>query len=131
MRLFPDQMFRVELAARWRALGHDVVRASEVGLSRADDAEILAQAIAQQRSLITLDEHFGDWAVLPLRTHPGVIRVKVHPTSTENVLRVLAPLLTGRAPEQFADRLVIVSPARVRWIGTAREAGRGGTAPSA
>jgi hypothetical protein len=49
VRLFLDQMFRLELAERLRARGHDVVRASEAGLSRADDADILAHAISQQR----------------------------------------------------------------------------------
>ena len=118
MRLFLDQMFRVELAEQLRRLGHDVVRASEVGLSRADDADLLAQATADQRILVTLDGHFGDWAVLPLEEHPGVIRVKVHPTSTENVLRVLELLFAGSQPAQFPNHLVIASPSRVRWIAT-------------
>ena len=111
-------MFRVELAEQLREMGHDVLRASEVGLGRADDADILAQAIADRRILITLDGHFGDWAVLPLRAHPGVIRVKVHPTSTENVMRVLGPLFVGTESGQFTNHLVIASPTRVRWIGT-------------
>jgi predicted nuclease of predicted toxin-antitoxin system len=118
VRLFLDQMFRVGLAEQLRVAGHDVVRAGEVGLNRADDADILAQAVAQQRILVTLDRHFGDWAVLPLRAHPGVIRVRVHPTTTENVLRVLTALLAGRAEEQFLNHLVIASPPRVRWIQT-------------
>jgi predicted nuclease of predicted toxin-antitoxin system len=69
-------MFRVELAERLQTLGHDVVRAGEIGLSRADDADLLAQALADNRVLPTLNGHFGDWAVLPLRAHPGVIRLK-------------------------------------------------------
>lgn len=112
-------MFRVELAGRLRALGHDVRRAVEVGLERADDAVILAQAIAEQRVLVTLDGHFGDWAILPLREHPGVIRIKVHPTSTDNVMRVLEPLLSHSQGSQFSNRLVIASLSRVRWIATA------------
>ncbi len=112
-------MFRVELAEQLQRLGHDVVRASEVGLSRADDADILTLAIVDNRILVTLDGHFGDWAVLPLRAHPGVIRVKVHPTSTENVIRVLVPLLDDNAPLRFSNHLVIASPTRVRWIDTA------------
>ena len=40
--------------------GHDVMRASEVGQARADDYEILQKAIAENRILVTLDEHFGD-----------------------------------------------------------------------
>jgi predicted nuclease of predicted toxin-antitoxin system len=112
-------MFRVELAAQLRGLGHDIVRAEEVGLSRADDSEILAQAITAERILVTLDGHFGDWAVLPLHTHPGVIRVKAHPASTENVLLVLTPLLASHPPERFANHLVIAATNRIRWIRTA------------
>ena len=118
MRLFLDQMFRVELAQELRAGGHDVVRASEAGLGRADDGEILLQAIAQKRVLVTLDAHFGDWAVLPLEAHCGVVRVKVNPTTTANVLQVLTPLLAGRTDEDFANHLVIASASRARWIRT-------------
>ena len=118
MRLFLDQMFRVELAERLRTEGHDVVRASEAGLSRADDADILVQAISQQRVLVTLDGHFGDWAVLPLASHCGVIRLRIHPTTSDNALRVLLPLLAGRTETHFHNQLVIASPARVRWIRT-------------
>jgi predicted nuclease of predicted toxin-antitoxin system len=119
VRLFLDQMFRVELATRLRAEGHDVVRAGEFGLQRADDADILAQAIAQQRVLITLDGHFGDWAVLPLASHSGVIRLRIRPRTSENALQVLLPLLDRRTETDFRNRLVIASPGRVRWIRTA------------
>jgi hypothetical protein len=37
LRLYLDQMFRLEVAEALRAKGHDVVRASEVGQARADD----------------------------------------------------------------------------------------------
>jgi hypothetical protein len=50
MRLFLDQMFRLELAEHLRTQGHDVVRAGEVGLARADDADIMQQAIDQERA---------------------------------------------------------------------------------
>ena len=125
MRLFLDQMFRVELAELLRRMGHDVVRASEVGLSRADDADILAQAVSDNRILVTLDGHFGDWAVLPLRTHPGVIRVKVHPASTERMMQILGAI-AGRQPTstvfqslgQIGERRVgkeCLSLCRSRW----------------
>ena len=52
-------MLRAELAERLRSAGHDVVRASEIGQARADDALILERAVREERILITLDEHFG------------------------------------------------------------------------
>ena len=112
-------MFREEAAVQLRALGHEVVQAGDVGLSRADDAEILQQAVSQGRVLVTLDGHFGNWAVLPLTHHCGVIRLRVHPTTSENVLRLLQPFLAGKNEDQFENQLVIVSASRVRWIRTA------------
>lgn len=94
MRLYLDQMFRVELADILRDNGHDVVRASEVGQGRSDDAEILDFVVKQRRVLITLDEHFGNWVVLPLSRHPGVIpRLKIHPPLVKAISDRLIPFL--------------------------------------
>jgi predicted nuclease of predicted toxin-antitoxin system len=89
--------------------------------ARADDAEILERAVLEQRTLVTIDPHFGDWVVLPLSEHFGVIRVKAHPTSTENVARLLFPLFENHSQADFRNRLVIVSSSRVRWIKTKDE----------
>jgi len=112
-------MFPEELAEQLRAQGHDVLRAREIGLDRADDRQILERAMAEGRILITLDEHFGDWVVLPLRRHPGVIRVKLHPPRPLETATLLHPLLSRRAAADFKNRLVILSARRVRWINTA------------
>ena len=60
MRLYLDQMFRADLAAVLRNAGHDVVRTSETGQSRADDFLGLERAVQEQRTLISIDGHFGD-----------------------------------------------------------------------
>jgi predicted nuclease of predicted toxin-antitoxin system len=116
LRLYLDQMFRANIAQALRNEGYDVLRASEVGQDRADDQDVLQKAIAENRVLITLDEHFGDWVILPLNKHPGVIRLKVHPTTSENVLEILLPFLRSHFPEHFRDCLVILSSKRVKWI---------------
>ena len=67
-RLYLDQMLRHEVAQALRDEGHDVLRATEVGQARADDHQILQKAISENRVLVTLDEHFGDWVILPLRS---------------------------------------------------------------
>ena len=77
------------------------MRASEVGQSRADDNEILQKAISEYRILVTLDEHFGDWVILPLSKHPGVIRLKINPATSENAMELLIPFLCLHSPEQF------------------------------
>lgn len=96
-------MFRVEVAQTLREQGYDVLRASETGQARADDQQILQKAISENRILITLDEHFGDWVILPLCQHPGVIRIKVHPTTSEKVLNLLLLFLRMHTQEQFKN----------------------------
>jgi hypothetical protein len=59
--------------------------------------------------------------VLPLSKHFGVIRVKASSSSTENVAKVLLPLLANRSQADFRNRLVIVSLSSARWIRTAEE----------
>jgi len=109
---------RFELADELRRGGHDVLRAAEAGESRADDSEILERVRAEDRVLITLDQHFGDWTVLPLATQPGVIRVKVHPPLVPLLAQCLLPFLKAHSQADFQNRLVILSPVRVRWIRT-------------
>ena len=119
MRLYPDQMFRTELADILRNEGHDVVRAGEVDQSRADDAEIITRIIEEGRSLVTLDEHFGDWAVLPLDRHPGVIRLRIHPPLTAKLAERLLLFLRRHEQSEFMNRLIILGPQRERWLTTA------------
>ncbi len=47
IRLYLDQMLRLDVAQALRNEGHEVMRASEVGQARADDYEILQKAIAE------------------------------------------------------------------------------------
>jgi len=118
-RLYLDQMLRVDVAEALRGEGHDVVRVSEVGESRADDEQVLQTSIAENRILVTLDEHFGDWVILPLRRHPGVIRLKVNPTTSGNVIDLLLPFLRLHTPEELKNYLVILSRKRSKWVQTA------------
>lgn len=119
MRFFLDQMFHLDLAAILRAQGDDVLAAADVMKSRADDAEILALAGADARVLITRDGDFGDWAVLPLREHAGVIRVETKPTTSEEAAALLVPFLATARAEELRNHLVIISRSRIRRIRTA------------
>jgi predicted nuclease of predicted toxin-antitoxin system len=118
-RLYLDQMLRHEVAQALRDEGHDVLRATEVGQARADDHQILQKAISENRVLVTLDEHFGDWVILPLSEHSGVIRLKINPTTSNNTIKLLLPFLRLHSSDQFKNYLVILSPKRSKWVYTA------------
>lgn len=117
-RLLLDQMLDAQVAEALLQHGWDAVRASELGLSTANDDQILESAILHDRVLITLDEHFGDWAVLPLESHPGVVRLKANPAISPTILALLIPFLNEHKQRSFRDHLVIVKPSSVRWIRT-------------
>jgi predicted nuclease of predicted toxin-antitoxin system len=118
MKLYLDQMFRLDLAQLLRAQDHDVLCAIEAEQETADDTEVLRLAIHEDRILVTMDEHFGHWAILPLNKHPGVIRLKAHPTTTANIARLLLPFLALHDQEELCDHLVILSSRAERWIQT-------------
>ena len=118
-RLYLDQMLRHEVAQALRDEGHNVLRATEVGQARADDHQILQKAISENRVLVTLDEHFGDWVILPLSEHSGVIRLKINPTTSKNTINLLLPFLRLHSSDQFKNYLVILSPKRAKWVYTA------------
>ena len=119
LKLYLDQMLRLDVAQALRNEGLDVIRTSEVGQARSDDYDILQKAITENRILVTLDEHFGDWVILPLSKHSGVIRLKVHPTTSKNTINLLLPFLRLHSSEQFKNHLVILSPKRAKWVYTA------------
>ena len=112
-------MFHLDVAVRLRAEGYDVVHVGELARSRADDEEVLHLASNDDRVLITRDGDFGDWTVLPLHEHAGVIRVETKPTTTAEAVAVLVPFLAAARQEDFRNHLVIVSRTRVRRIRTA------------
>lgn len=119
MRLFLDQMIDRCAADVLREAGHDVECAAQVGMARSDDLEILEYCTKQDRVLVTLDGHFGDWTVAKLTVHAGVIRLKVNPTDSRNIQEVLLPFLGRHAERDFHNVLSIVRPTAVRWIQTA------------
>lgn len=119
MRLFLDQMIDHSVAEALRKQNCDVQCTAEVGMACADDLEILAYCIDQNRILVTLDEHFGDWTVARLTEHPGVIRLKVDPANTRNIQRAIVSFLDRYADRDFRNTLAIVKPTAIRWIHTA------------
>lgn len=119
MRLFTDQMIDKAVIDALRTAEYDVECTSEKAMARSDDLQILEYCQHQNRILITLDEHFGDWTVVKLREHPGVIRLKVNPTSSQKIKDLLLPFLGRNSNRDFRNRLAIVRKSGIRWVRTA------------
>ena len=85
MKLFLDQDVYNVTAKFLADLGHDIIRAAEIGLAQAADEELLKTAHAQDRIFVTRDRDYGNLVfvkgmrggILYLRMLPGTI-VSVH-----------------------------------------------------
>ena len=74
MRLLLDACVWGGALSELTANGHDVIWVGEWSQDPGDD-EILGQAHAASRILVTLDKDFGELAVLHQRPHAGIIRL--------------------------------------------------------
>jgi predicted nuclease of predicted toxin-antitoxin system len=78
--LIDENMSSRRLAVRLQAAGHDVVLASDVGLVSVSDARVMAQAVDQDRPVLTRDhEDFADLHDLVMAVgghHPGILVVR-------------------------------------------------------
>jgi predicted nuclease of predicted toxin-antitoxin system len=92
MKFLTDQDVYALTVSFLRNLGHEVITAAEIGMSRATDSALLARATSEKRIFLTRDKDFGG-LVFVARSGKGVILLRITPaalkvthTELENVL---------------------------------------------
>jgi predicted nuclease of predicted toxin-antitoxin system len=75
-RLLLDQGLPRSTGALLAQAGWDVIHVSEIGMSRADDIDILERARAEQRVCVTLDADFHALLATSGERGPSVVRVR-------------------------------------------------------
>ncbi len=113
MRFLADQDVYAVTIRFLKSFGHDVVRALELGLSRASDAELLRLASEQQRILLTRDRDFGALVFLQ-SMGTGVIYLRITPSTQDAVHQELGRVLALYAEEELRFAFVVVEPGRHR-----------------
>lgn len=104
-----------EITARFlTALGHDVTRAVEVGLSRASDEEILREAQSSGRLLVTRDRDFGNLVFVRGLTC-GVLYLRILPTIQNSIHHELVRILSSYSEEELSRAFVVVEPGGHRF----------------
>lgn len=113
MNFLADQDVYAATIAFLRGLGHDVVTAAQLGLSQADDSELLRVAKEQGRVFITRARDFGG-LVFVRGEGPGVVYLRVLPSTLNAVHTELARVLTDYTQEQLFGSFVVIEPGRHR-----------------
>jgi predicted nuclease of predicted toxin-antitoxin system len=112
MRLSADACIAGSLVRALRDAGHDVNYAME-GPPGVPDTQILADAFAEGRLLLTEDHDFGGLAVRENRPTCGIVLIELYGLSDERRnQRVLSVLALGDA--ELANRFTVIEPSRTR-----------------
>jgi predicted nuclease of predicted toxin-antitoxin system len=114
MKFLTDQDVYITTVCYLRELGHDVITASEIGLSQADDIDLLKKANEQNRVFITRDRDFGG-LVFVERLGSGVVYLRMLPATQNAVHEELKRMLKIYSEDELNRAFIVVEPGRHRF----------------
>jgi predicted nuclease of predicted toxin-antitoxin system len=117
MRVKTDENLHPDMAAFFRAKGHDAVAVWDEGLRGHSDEEVAAACHRERRALVTQDVGFGDITAYPPQQYPGLIVLRLGNQSRQAVQDVLSrvfPLIEARG---VRGRLWVIDERHVRMRG--------------
>ncbi|MDP9114326.1 MAG: DUF5615 family PIN-like protein [Acidobacteriota bacterium] len=99
---------------RFRRPAWNVQHVRDIGLRGSPDSSIFEWAQQRNAIVLTFDEDFADARMYPAGTHAGVIRLRVWPTSIEQIKAALDRLFSSTGDDQLQGSLVIIDNHRIR-----------------
>ena len=114
MKLLLDENLSPQHAIWLREQGHDAVAVLEVGLSGAPDDDVLRFAVDNGRALMTLDADFANVIRFPPEQTRGVVRLKVHPATEDQIRAAISRALLFIHNIDISARLVVVDGEKIR-----------------
>jgi len=114
MRLLAYQDIWKLTVALLREWAHDVVTAIEIGMARAADEDLLKQAKADNRLLITRDKEYGSLVFLGNTASLGVILLRITPETMDDVHPEFSRLLSNYAEDELQGYFCTVESGRHR-----------------
>jgi predicted nuclease of predicted toxin-antitoxin system len=114
MKFLLDQDVYAVTARFLVGLGHDVVLAAEIGMSEADDEDLLQKAQEEGRIFITRDRDFGH-LVFVKGFGAGVLYLRILPSNINGVHDELERVLKIYSEDELSKAFVVVEPAAHRF----------------
>ena len=114
MRFLLDQDVYALTARFLLDLGHEVVTAAEIELSRAPDTVLLARAGREGRVFVTRDKDFGG-LVFVGHLGRGVILLRTSPSTLDGTHQELKRVLAAYSEAELASAFVVVEPGQHRF----------------
>ena len=114
MRFLLDQDVYAVTGRFLSSLGHDVIRAAELGLSQSEDVEPLRVAEQRDRIFVTLDRDFGN-LVFAKALGAGVLYLRILPSAMNAVHEELERVLKTHHESELKRAFVVIEPGRHRF----------------
>ena len=114
MKFLLDQDVYGVTARHLEKMGHDVLTARALGLSQADDRDLLSRADREHRLFVTRDRDFGGLVFLQ-RKPGGVIYLRITPSTVKAVHAELETVLNRYTEDQLRNAFVVIEPGRHRF----------------
>ena len=114
MKLLLDQGLPLSAAALLSDAGIDTIHVGEIGMSEAEDAEIIQRAREDGRVVTTLDADFHTLLALDEATSPSVIRIRIERLRAQALTELLIGVISECEEELQQGAAVTVEPSRIR-----------------
>jgi predicted nuclease of predicted toxin-antitoxin system len=114
VRFLLDQDVYAVTCRLLRDLGHDVVTAAELNLSRSPDNDLLIRAADEKRLFVSRDKDFGG-LVFVERLSKGVLYLRIAPENLAATHEELKRVLSSYSEAKLATAFVVVEPGRHRF----------------
>lgn len=114
MKFLLDQDVYAITARFLDSLGHDIILVAQIGLSQAEDSELLREAQEQDRIFVTRDRDFGG-LVFVGGLGGGVIYLRMLPSTQNAVHDELERVLNSYPEVELKRAFVVIEPGRHRF----------------
>ena len=106
-----------EVIGKWLEnleLNLEVSHINSLGMAGAGDDDIFDYAQKGEWLIVTFDEDFADERIFPLGSHHGIIRLRIWPTTIEEIKSALIRLLDEFSVSELHGALVIIDRRNIR-----------------
>jgi predicted nuclease of predicted toxin-antitoxin system len=114
MKLLLDQGLPLSAAALLRDASFDTIHVGEIGMSEAEDAEIIQRARDERRVVATLDADFHTLLTLDEASSPSVIRIRIERLRASALTDLLLRVIAECEEELEQGSAITVEPSRIR-----------------
>jgi predicted nuclease of predicted toxin-antitoxin system len=114
MKLLLDQGLPLSAAALLRDANIDTIHVGEIGMSEAEDADIIQRARDEERVVVTLDADFHALLALDVATTPSVIRIRIERLCAQALTDLLLTVIAECGEDLEQGSATTVEPSRIR-----------------